>query len=74
MPKAKDLFEKASTILGYDLLDKCQNGPKDVLDSTVSAEGHLMIDSRTCHKWNDVCVLRAVYMDMSGADTPVQES
>lgn len=23
-------------MLGYDLLEKCQNGPKEVLDSTVS--------------------------------------
>lgn len=36
VPKAKELFDKASGILGYDLLDKCQNGPKDALDSTVS--------------------------------------
>lgn len=36
MPKAKEMFDKASDILGYDLLDKCENGPKGVLDSTVS--------------------------------------
>ncbi len=35
VPKAKELFEKASGILGYDLLEKCKTGPKDVLDSTV---------------------------------------
>ncbi|CAN0057512.1 unnamed protein product [Sphacelaria rigidula] len=35
VPKAKELFDTASEILGYDLLDKCKNGPKDVLDSTV---------------------------------------
>jgi [acyl-carrier-protein] S-malonyltransferase len=36
VPAAKELFDKASAILGYDLLAKCKEGPKDVLDSTVS--------------------------------------
>ena len=35
VPQAKELFAKASDILGYDLLDKCKNGPKNLLDSTV---------------------------------------
>jgi len=35
VPAAKALFDKASEILGYDLLDRAVNGPKDVLDSTV---------------------------------------
>lgn len=35
VPAAKALFDKASDILGYDLLDRAINGPKDVLDSTV---------------------------------------
>ena len=26
VPKAKELFDKASSILGYDLLSKCVNG------------------------------------------------
>eukprot|EP00922_Rhytidocystis_sp_ex-Travisia-forbesii_P069845 GHVS01104305.1.p1 GENE.GHVS01104305.1~~GHVS01104305.1.p1 ORF type:complete len:331 (-),score=56.32 GHVS01104305.1:302-1294(-) len=33
-PKAKQLFEKASAILGYDLLDICVKGPKQKLDKT----------------------------------------
>jgi [acyl-carrier-protein] S-malonyltransferase len=37
VPAAKALFETANGILGYDLLDRCKNGPKEVLDSTVSA-------------------------------------
>lgn len=37
VPSAKALFDKASEILGYDLLDRAVNGPKDVLDSTVRA-------------------------------------
>lgn len=35
MPAAKALFVKASDILGYDLLERVTNGPKDILDSTV---------------------------------------
>jgi malonyl CoA-acyl carrier protein transacylase len=35
VPKAKELFDKASEILGYDLLHRCTEGPKDLLDSTV---------------------------------------
>ncbi len=35
VPKAKQLFDEASDILGYDLLKKCKEGPKDELDSTV---------------------------------------
>eukprot|EP00953_Heterococcus_sp_UTEX-ZZ885_P005603 3491-Heterococcus_DN1.PRE.2 len=34
VPAAKALFETANGILGYDLLDRCKNGPKEVLDST----------------------------------------
>lgn len=33
-PRAKKLFEKASKILGYDLLEQCKNGPKQTLDRT----------------------------------------
>ena len=38
IPAAKELFDRASSILGYDLLRVCKEGPKEVLDSTVSAE------------------------------------
>ena len=33
-PAAAELFEKASAILGYDLLDVCVNGPAERLNST----------------------------------------
>lgn len=44
-PAAKALFDSASTILGYDLLDKCVNGPKEELDSTVVAQTAIFVSS-----------------------------
>jgi [acyl-carrier-protein] S-malonyltransferase len=37
-PAAKKLFDKASTILGYDLEKVCSEGPSDELDSTVISQ------------------------------------
>ena len=31
---AKKYFEKTNTAIGYDLLDICKNGPKDLLTQT----------------------------------------
>jgi [acyl-carrier-protein] S-malonyltransferase len=45
VPAAKSLFEKASSILGYDLLAKCVNGPKEELDSTVVAQTAIFVSS-----------------------------
>jgi malonyl CoA-acyl carrier protein transacylase len=35
VPAAAELYKKASEILGYDLLAKCKDGPKEDLDTTV---------------------------------------
>jgi [acyl-carrier-protein] S-malonyltransferase len=45
LPAAKELFDKASAILGYDLLDKCVNGPKEELDSTVISQPAIFVSS-----------------------------
>eukprot|EP01031_Cornospumella_fuschlensis_P047501 gene47501-58190_t len=45
VPAAKALFDKASTILGYDLLSKCANGPKEELDSTVISQPAIFVSS-----------------------------
>lgn len=45
LPAAKALFDKASAILGYDLLDKCVNGPKEELDSTAVAQPAIFVSS-----------------------------
>mmetsp|Transcript_2096 Transcript_2096/g.3058 ORF Transcript_2096/g.3058 Transcript_2096/m.3058 type:complete len:359 (-) Transcript_2096:68-1144(-) len=45
VPKAKELFDKASEILGYDLLERCTNGPKEVLDSTAVSQPAIFVSS-----------------------------
>lgn len=45
LPAAKSLFDKASLILGYDLLAKCVEGPKEELDSTVIAQTAIFVSS-----------------------------
>ena len=39
------MFEEAKEVLGYDLLDVCQNGPKSKLDNTVYAQPALFVSS-----------------------------
>jgi len=45
VPAAKALFEEASEILGYDLLAKCAEGPKESLDSTVVSQPAIFVAS-----------------------------
>ncbi|CAE8641967.1 unnamed protein product [Polarella glacialis] len=45
VPKAKQMFEQASEILGYDLLDRCVNGPKEVLDTTSVSQPAIFVAS-----------------------------
>lgn len=45
VPKAKELFDTASEILGYDLLEVCTNGPKEKLDSTVVSQPAIFVAS-----------------------------
>lgn len=49
IPASKELFDKASKILGYDLLDKCVNGPKETLDSTVVAQVAIFVSRLVQH-------------------------
>mmetsp|Transcript_55466 Transcript_55466/g.172116 ORF Transcript_55466/g.172116 Transcript_55466/m.172116 type:complete len:414 (-) Transcript_55466:284-1525(-) len=44
-PAAKELFDKASDILGYDLLDRCANGPKELLDTTAVSQPAIFVAS-----------------------------
>lgn len=45
VPKARELFEQASEILGYDLLQVCSEGPKEKLDSTVVSQPAIYVSS-----------------------------
>eukprot|EP00633_Aureoumbra_lagunensis_P008725 CAMPEP_0197310982 /NCGR_PEP_ID=MMETSP0891-20130614/9508_1 /TAXON_ID=44058 ORGANISM="Aureoumbra lagunensis, Strain CCMP1510" /NCGR_SAMPLE_ID=MMETSP0891 /ASSEMBLY_ACC=CAM_ASM_000534 /LENGTH=314 /DNA_ID=CAMNT_0042796877 /DNA_START=145 /DNA_END=1089 /DNA_ORIENTATION=+ len=45
VPAAKELYEKASEILGYDLLKKCEEGPKEELDSTAISQPAIFVTS-----------------------------
>lgn len=44
-PMARDLFELANYILGYDLLKLCLHGPKAKLDETKHAQPAIMVSS-----------------------------
>jgi len=45
VPAAKALFDEASEILGYDLLERCTEGPKELLDSTVVSQPAIFVAS-----------------------------
>ena len=45
LPSARDLFDRAATILGYDLLAVCTDGPKERLDSTVVSQPAIYVAS-----------------------------
>jgi [acyl-carrier-protein] S-malonyltransferase len=45
VPSAKALFDQASEILGYDLLQVCTEGPKEKLDSTVISQPAIFVAS-----------------------------
>lgn len=45
VPKAAELFSKASEILGYDLLERCVSGPKELLDTTEVSQPAIFVAS-----------------------------
>jgi [acyl-carrier-protein] S-malonyltransferase len=45
LPAARELFDRAKTILGYDLAALCANGPAEMLDSTVYSQPALFVCS-----------------------------
>ncbi|MBL8793638.1 MAG: ACP S-malonyltransferase [Planctomycetia bacterium] len=45
LPAARQLFDRAASILGYDLLDVCVNGPAERLNSTVVSQPALFVAS-----------------------------
>jgi [acyl-carrier-protein] S-malonyltransferase len=45
LPRARELFDRAADILGYDLLALCTNGPAETLNSTVHSQPALFVCS-----------------------------
>jgi [acyl-carrier-protein] S-malonyltransferase len=45
LPAARALFDRATALLGYDLLDVCAHGPKERLDSTVVSQPAIYVAS-----------------------------
>ena len=45
LPAAKELFDRAAAILGYDLLDICVNGPADRLNATDVSQPAIFVAS-----------------------------
>jgi [acyl-carrier-protein] S-malonyltransferase len=60
-PKARELFERAAAILGYDLLSVCLQGPAERLDSTDFSQPALFVTSLAALEW-----LRASSPDVYG--------
>jgi [acyl-carrier-protein] S-malonyltransferase len=51
VPAARELFEQAGAILGYDLLKLCLEGPAEKLDSTVHSQPALFVTSLAAVEW-----------------------
>jgi len=45
VPKAKELFDRAQVILGYDLLAKCTDGPAEELNTTAISQPAIFVAS-----------------------------
>ncbi len=45
LPQARQMFDEASELLGYDLLDLCAHGPAERLNSTVVSQPALFVAS-----------------------------
>ena len=56
-PATKLLYNEASSILGYDLLKLCLNGPKDLLDRTEHCQIAIVIASLGII-WRGVAVIK----------------
>jgi [acyl-carrier-protein] S-malonyltransferase len=51
LPAARELFERANSIVGYDLLQLCLEGPAEKLDSTVHSQPALFVTSLAAVEW-----------------------
>lgn len=51
LPQCREIFERASALLGYDLLAVCLDGPAEKLDSTVFSQPALFVTSLAAIEW-----------------------
>jgi [acyl-carrier-protein] S-malonyltransferase len=51
LPAARQLYERAHSVLGYDLAAACFDGPEDELDSTVISQPALFVTSLAALEW-----------------------
>ena len=51
LPAARELFARASSIIGYDLLQLCLEGPAERLDSTACSQPALFVTSLAAVEW-----------------------
>jgi [acyl-carrier-protein] S-malonyltransferase len=51
LPAARDLYERAGAVLGYDLAARCFEGPEEELDSTVISQPALFVTSLVALEW-----------------------
>src|SRR5687767_12164807 len=49
--RAKELFEVAQSIVGYDLLQVCLEGPAEKLDATTYSQPALFVTSLAALEW-----------------------
>ncbi len=47
-PQARSLFERASQVLGFDLLELCARGPEDLLQQTANTQPAVLTTSLAC--------------------------
>jgi [acyl-carrier-protein] S-malonyltransferase len=50
-PRAREVFDRAKGVLGYDLLDVCLHGPAEKLDSTVYSQPAIFVTSLAALEW-----------------------
>ncbi len=48
VPQARALFDRASSVLGVDLLDLCRHGPEEVLQRTENTQPAILVTSLAC--------------------------
>jgi [acyl-carrier-protein] S-malonyltransferase len=51
IPRARELFEQAQAVVGYDLLKVCLEGPAEKLDATTYSQPALFVTSLAALEW-----------------------